>query len=290
MPLSQHRLALVGILLAIVATFSVRVASAAAEDASTPGTNPIAVRALKDLGTWQGECWLWMQRVVLDATGKQIGFDYTDGFFEAGAVEVSLKDAQAGDVIQIISDRDHGPDAGYRGMHTLIVLENLGDGTVNGIDSNQGWDGMVELRFAYDPAAKATEFGLNFHVYRIDAKAGTTRSALPPTSKVLRAGDAAIVKAGPEGLNLRPEASTAKEPIALLRDGTRVTVLSEPVSAAGRSWVKISTPSGTGFVAAEFLEKQAPLSDGGHTSGSGAGSTAPLRPFRSAIPMVSTGS
>ncbi len=291
MPLSQHRLALVGILLAIVATFSVRAASAA-EEANTPTSNPIAARALRDLGTWQGECWLWMQRVVFDATGRKVGFDYIDGFFEAGAVEVSLKDAQAGDVIQVVSDRYHGPDADYRGLHTLIVLENNGDGTVNGIDANQNWDGMVELRFDYNPAEKALEYGLNFHVYRFGATPGvSTRTSLPPTaSKAVRAGDLAVVKAGPEGLNLRPEASTSQAPLGILRDGTQVTVLSDPLTAGGRQWVKISAPAGTGWVAAEFLEKQAPTSDGGHTSGSGAGTTAPLRPFRSVITMVSSGS
>jgi len=291
MPLSQHRLALVGILLAIVATFSVRAASAA-EEANTPTSNPIAARALRDLGTWQGECWLWMQRVVFDATGRKVGFDYIDGFFEAGAVEVSLKDAQAGDVIQVVSDRYHGPDADYRGLHTLIVLENNGDGTVNGIDANQNWDGMVELRFDYNPAEKALEYGLNFHVYRFGATPGvSTRTSLPPTaSKAVRAGDLAVVKAGPEGLNLRPEASTAQAPLGILRDGTQVTVLSDPLAAGGRQWVKISAPAGTGWVAAEFLEKQAATSDGGHTSGSGAGTTAPLRPFRSVITMVSSGS
>ena len=98
------------------------------------------------------------------------------------------------------------------------------------------------------------------------------------------------MKAGPEGLNLRPEASTAQAPLGILRDGTQVTVLSDPLTAGGRQWVKISAPAGTGWVAAEFLEKQAPTSDGGHTSGSGAGTTAPLRPFRSVITMVSSGS
>ena len=82
----------------------------------------------------------------------------------------------------------------------------------------------------------------------------------------------------------------AQAPLGILRDGTQVTVLSDPLAAGGRQWVKISAPAGTGWVAAEFLEKQAATSDGGHTSGSGAGTTAPLRPFRSVITMVSSGS
>ena len=107
MPLSQHRLALVGILLAIVATFSVRAASAA-EEANTPTSNPIAARALRDLGTWQGECWLWMQRVVFDATGRKVGFDYIDGFFEAGAVEVSGRSGSRGREGARLTDRYAG--------------------------------------------------------------------------------------------------------------------------------------------------------------------------------------
>ncbi len=102
MPLSPHRPALAAILVAFVAIIAA-VGLVQGATASTP-SNAIAERALRDLGSWQGECWQWMKKVVSEATGQSVGFDYRDGYFEAGAIEVSLDEAGPGDIIQIASD------------------------------------------------------------------------------------------------------------------------------------------------------------------------------------------
>ena len=100
MPLSQHRPALAAILVAVAAVLTALAAFAHAS-AATTSTNPIVTRALRDLGTYQGECWTWMKQVVQDSTGAKVGFDYRFGYLDAGAVEVALKDAGQGDIIPI---------------------------------------------------------------------------------------------------------------------------------------------------------------------------------------------
>src|SRR3972149_6542303 len=143
MPLSPHRPALAAILVAFVAIIAAVVLAQGAT-ATTP-SNAIAERAIRDLGSWQGECWQWMKNVVSEATGQTVGLDYRQGFFDAGAIEVSIADAGPGDIVQLASDSWTSPDADYSGLHTAIILESNGDGTFDVIDSNQLWDGIVRL-------------------------------------------------------------------------------------------------------------------------------------------------
>src|SRR5690606_37686430 len=120
----------------------------------------------KYLGTKQGQCWIFVQKVVKEA-GYDIGFDYIYGFLDHGAVEIRPEEARAGDIIQIIDDDDHGPFADYPGMHTAIVLENYGNRTYRVIDSNANWDGIVGSRdYPYDPFAAAARYGLDVHFFR----------------------------------------------------------------------------------------------------------------------------
>ena len=120
MPLSQQRPVLAAILVAFVAVLTA-LASQPASAAPTP-SNPIVQRAMLDLGTYQGECWMFMKEVVRDATGAEIGFDYHYGYLEGGAVEVSAAEAGPGDVIQIVNDNWTEPDADYPGLHTAIII------------------------------------------------------------------------------------------------------------------------------------------------------------------------
>jgi hypothetical protein len=110
MPMSQHRLALAGILAALLGVLA-SATLAHADSTPTPATNPIVATAQKYLGTQQGQCWTFVQKVVLEATGQKMGFDYRQGFFDAGAIEVDAASAQAGDIIQIDNDADTAPDA-----------------------------------------------------------------------------------------------------------------------------------------------------------------------------------
>ena len=275
MPLSPLRPALAAILVAFVA-------AATLFSSPTPGyaapTHPIAVRALDDLGTWQGECFIWVKKVVYEATGKQIGFGYRDGYLEAGAIEVSVADAQAGDIIQIVNDDWDGPGADYDGLHTAIILENNGDGTFDAIDSNQKWDGIVRLRPNYDPATQSRLKGIDFHIYRITGEAPSGERSPSPAPEVVAKGDRATVNTPGECLRMRDE--PGGDIVSCLPHGTDVIIVSAPVTALGIQWVQVQTAAGTGWMAAQYLEVS------NTTSAAGPVGDSPVLPFRAFIPFA----
>jgi hypothetical protein len=282
MPLSQHRLALAGILLVVVTIPLLTFARAGAQSGSP--THPTVATALQYEGTYGGECWTFMKKVVKEATGRDVGYDYRDGYFEAGASEVRAADARPGDIIQIADDRDTSPNADYGGLHTALVIDNLGEGLFNVIDSNSNFDGMVRIRYGYEPAASAARYGIQFHIYRVGTGAFTPPAPKPtviPAASSLRPGDRAVVSAQGDCLNVRSGAGVGQPIILCIADKTPVTVLSAAVSAGGRLWLQVSSPSATGWVAAEFL---APVG----ATGSAAAPTSPLLPFRSFVPQVSS--
>jgi hypothetical protein len=217
MPFTQSRNAiLAGVLAAAVALSAVSGALAVdpptAPQPSPPATakyDRIALTALKYEGQQQGQCWTFAQRVVREATGKSMGFDYRQGFFDAGAVEVSVKDAKSGDIIQIARDSDTSAGADYPGLHTAVILDNNADGTFSVVDSNAHWDGTVRRRDSYAPAEMAGRYnGMNFHIYRIMYDGQAVPPPLPPKTPpppppVLRSGDIAVVAADGDCLNLR---------------------------------------------------------------------------------------
>ena len=285
MPLSPHRPARAAILLAIVAIIAA--AGFAQRTTATTPSSAIAERAIQDLGSWQGECWQWMKKVVAEATGQTVGFDYRAGYFEAGAIEVSAAEAGPGDIVQIASDSWTSPDADYAGLHTAIILRANGDGTFDVIDSNQQWDGIVRLRPGYDPAALASVRGLNFHIYRItagSAPSATARSAQPaPTPAAsFQAGDRARVNTPGECLNLRSE--PVGNVITCVPHGTSTTVIGSPVTSAGMTWVQVQTPSGAGWMAAPYLQREPSAT----ASPSGAGGVSPVYQYRAFIPLASS--
>lgn len=279
MPLSPHRSALAAIVVAFVAAVSLL--SSPTPSAAAP-THPIAVRALEDLGTWQGECWQWMKEVVHSATGMTVGFGYRDGYLEAGAVEVSAAQAQAGDIIQIVDDDWDGPGADYNGLHTAIILENNGDGTFEAIDSNQKWDGMVRMRPGYDPEAAARARGLDVHFYRISGEAPpSTAPAADASAKSINfgKGDRATVNTPGECLRMRSE--PGGDIVSCVPHGTSVVVVSSPLAALGMTWVQVQTSSGTGWMASQYLAQSV-------TTAAGPVGDQPVLMFRAFIPFAAS--
>ncbi len=288
MPLSPHRLALAGLLTLIAVVGAIPGVILAATDPAPRYTHPIVVTALKYEGAWGGQCWTFMQRVVFEATGREVGFDYRQGFFDAGASEVPLSEAREGDIIQVADDRHTSGDADYSGLHTAIVMENKGGGEFKVIDSNANWDEVVRVREGYNPTEAAARYGnpnLRAHAYRIPVKgAAGAGGSSPAAGRVsLAAGDRAVVAADGDGLNLRKAPGTSAKILTKLADSTAVTVLSQsPVSVDGRDWVNVSTPSGDGWVAAQYLKKQT-------VGGASTGGQRPITTWRVTIPIVSGG-
>lgn len=222
----------------------------------------VAQRALRDLGTYQGDCWPWVRKVVQEATGKTMGFGYRAGYFQGGAVEVSMAEARAGDVLQISDDNNSDPGAYYPGLHNVIILENLGGGIFNAIDSNQNWDGVVRLRPNYAPYARAASLGLDVHIYRFET-GGATGSGqvdpVPTAEPTPPAGSKAARVVTNDGscLRLRSAPSAGSTILTCLADRSRVWVTGPAVAADGYTWVPVTTLAGSGYMAMEYLQLDA---------------------------------
>jgi uncharacterized protein YraI len=207
-------------------------------------TNAIVQDALSHVGQHGGQCYPFVQDVVEEATGKQIGFAYRDGYFAAGATEVSPANAQAGDILQISNPDDSGNY--YPGMHTAIVITNNGDGTYQVVDSNENWDEMVTVH-EWAPSPRS---GLQLYAYRIGGGLQVSLPAAPDAAS----GDSARVSTDDGScLRLRSGASVGSSVVTCLPNGTGVTVEGDAVSADGYTWRKVSTPKGEGWVASEYI-------------------------------------
>lgn len=106
-------------------------------------------------GAYGGQCKVWVQTVfnaVAKAAGSsmRIGSGYHDCYKLAGGVEVTASAARRGDVIQVFESS--APNTYYSGMHTAIIVDNLGSGAFNVIDSNWALNSKVS-RHKWDVAA-----------------------------------------------------------------------------------------------------------------------------------------
>lgn len=247
----SYRLVDLRLLLVLVVGVAALFGVAPSPSSAAGEQNPISAAALKHVGTHGGQCWTFMQQVVAEATGRRVGNDYRTGYFEAGAVEVSASEAAAGDIIQIADDRDTSAWASYRGLHTAIVLENLGSGRFDAIDSNQNWDEMVRLRPVYEPYALAAANGLDVHIYRIPL----TGAGMPAAAVTFAKGDGATVAPDSGCLNMRGEPSLKGTIVTCLKAGTTAAVIDGPVVADGYTWVKVEAAGKSGWVAARYLAK-----------------------------------
>lgn len=186
-----------------------------------------------------------------------MGFGYRSGYFQGGAVEVALEEARAGDVIQISDNSNSDPGASYPGLHTAIILENLGGGVFNAVDSNQNWDGVVNLRPGYNPYAKAAVYGLSVHIYRFEAAADVpddgARGAGDSPSVPIGSVEARVTTDDGGCLRLRSAATLNSVELSCLAAGSRVWITGTAIEADGYAWVPVTTFAGSGWMAQQYL-------------------------------------
>ncbi|HEY5477081.1 MAG TPA: hypothetical protein VIK11_10215 [Tepidiformaceae bacterium] len=140
----------------------------------------IATVALSHVGTYGGECWVFMQDVVHEATGRTVGTDYVKGFQRAGGYEIPVDEAGAGDIIEVLDNRYTTWDADYPGMHTSIVIENHHDGSFTVVEANAEWDGMVTLNTKYVPGNAVKQMPwLSVHAFHVPQTLPSVTTALP---------------------------------------------------------------------------------------------------------------
>jgi hypothetical protein len=241
---------------------SLRVSTAEAAPAlESASLGPVAQTGAADIGQFGGECFPWVQRVVQEATGITIGPDYRVGYLEAGAIEVPLTNAQHGDIIQLADDRDTAPTADYPGLHTAIVLDNVGSGKFRVLESNANFDGIVGVRDNWAPLEAASRHpGISVHVYRLPASPTNSAPADaggaitgPPASLV--AGAIAVVVADGDCLRVRAVAGLRGEALGCVPTGERVTVAQVGEETDGFRWALVNAGSLSGWVADKYLRR-----------------------------------
>jgi hypothetical protein len=91
----------------------------------------------------------------------------------------------------------------------------------------------------------------------ITAQPGAVIATMPPAEAPSAAPPAAqafvVSGTGEQGLFLRAGPSTQEATMATLPEGTRVEALGEEQSDGTRTWRKVRTPQGEGWVAADFI-------------------------------------
>ena len=226
----------------------------------------IARTALSAVNQQRGDCFTWVRSVVQAATGQTFGGDYHTGYLASGATEVSLLSARDGDVIQIANPAITAASANYPGLHTAIVLDNLGGGNLRVIDSNMNFDGIVRIRDPYNPAEiVARHPGVVVRVYRFSGAPGGTPSTPAPlpaqtfASGTLPAPGARVtIAAEGDCLRVRRAAGLAGSVLACLPTGAAATVAQVGPAADGYRWVQVAAGSLTGWVAADYLSTASP--------------------------------
>ncbi|PKN80413.1 MAG: hypothetical protein CVU47_09145 [Chloroflexi bacterium HGW-Chloroflexi-9] len=258
MPANPRARRVITLLSAAIATVAMLlVVRAPAQASTTPGaeaavTNVVSI-AMGSLHQWEGECFPFVRRVIAAATGRTIGWDYHLGYLEAGAVEVPLDAVQEGDVIQMADPNNSQGHGAYPGLHTAIVMQNHGGGTLTVIDSNSQWDGVVRIREGYNPALLAARYAnITARAYRFPGVSAASTSTTPIDGPVT-VGGPAIVRADGQCLRLRSSAGVGGVILNCLPESTVVTVLDGTAVSDGYAWRQVSALGQTGWVAEQYI-------------------------------------
>ncbi|AXI80889.1 CHAP domain-containing protein [Peterkaempfera bronchialis] len=150
--------------LAVPATAYAAPAASAASVRFAGGNGAIADRALAQAGSYGGQCKQFVNDIVREASSGRVllGGGYYSDFQRAGAHRVSAKKAAKGDVIQL--NVPGAPDSFGSGMHTAIVVANLGSHKFKVVDSN--WVGPTRVgTHVWNPYTRAADKGLNVNIW-----------------------------------------------------------------------------------------------------------------------------
>ena len=236
---------------------------------ATASYGPLITTALKYEGQSGGECYLFMQKVVREVTGRLINGDYRQSYIDAGASEVPLIQAQSGDIIQLYDEKNTAATAGYPGLHTALVMDNLGGGKFKVVDSNYLFDGVVRVHDDYFPLVSAARYpGISVHVFRLPpgkvtgtpaAGTGTAGTAAKPAetpaprTEPLVPGSMAVIAADGDCLRMRDKPGLKAKEVACPPTGAEVRVLEGTAELDGYRWQLIAAGAAVGWAADMYL-------------------------------------
>lgn len=135
----------------------------------------IADQALTHVGQNGGQCKQFANNMAVAGSGGlvHLGGGYYSDYAREGGIRVGAGAATKGDIIQL-----NGPsvDSFYSGMHTAIVVANLGGNSFDVVDSNWGTPSEIVHHHTWNPFATAAQYGLAVNIWRL----GTVSSPTPP--------------------------------------------------------------------------------------------------------------
>ncbi|MET9632526.1 hypothetical protein ABZX92_34225 [Lentzea sp. NPDC006480] len=158
----MQRRFLVTLIAAIMAMLSLTTATQA-----SPTFNPVnaANLAASRQGQWGDQCKQFVNDIFREASRGEValGGGYYSDFVKEGFGRIDPSAAWRGDVIQI-NVRGYG-DRYEPGMHTAIVMDNLGGGWFNVVDSNWQNDEIIRVH-QWNPHTYAAQRGMEVNVWR----------------------------------------------------------------------------------------------------------------------------
>jgi hypothetical protein len=169
--MSNFRAVTLAIILAIMASI-LWVPNA---EAQTFSNGTIADAGLKEVGTrratgWNqpGECIKSVQRWVAAAGGRMKDGGPVSAYTTSGAKQITLSTAVKGDVIQYTSKKD--PDTDWTHAHTVVVIQNHGNGRYGIVQSNSpAGSGLVSRSRNWTPSPHG---GWTARVWRLGRVSG----------------------------------------------------------------------------------------------------------------------
>jgi hypothetical protein len=134
--------------LALTAT----VVSATSSQATYRGTEMVS-HARVYVGTWQGQCKVFVQKIHNEVYASNLGTGYYQAYIDAGYHRVTKSEVVAGDIIQETDSGSH-----TTGIHTAIVVSDPAGDNIRVIDSNFVASNIVGIH-DYNPTTHASSHG-----------------------------------------------------------------------------------------------------------------------------------
>jgi hypothetical protein len=158
---------LLGLVLTLLTALALVGLSAGQASATNSFANAsIADQGLSHLGQNGGTCKQFANNMVSAASGGTVNI--ADGYYasysNSGGTLDSASAAVKGDIIQL--NNMSNPETYYNGMHTAIIVSNLGNNTFDVVDSNWGSYGTVK-EHNWNPYTTANQYGLTVNIWRL---------------------------------------------------------------------------------------------------------------------------
>ncbi|WP_410627899.1 hypothetical protein [Amycolatopsis sp. cmx-8-4] len=129
--------------------------------------NPVdaANLGLTRVGQHGGQCKQWVNDIFREASHGQVnlGGGYFSDYAREGGGRINAGNAWRGDIIQLNNPGNR--DGYYNGMHTAIIVSNLGSGNYDVVDSNYSLNEIIG-HHTWNPFTSATRNGLEVNVWR----------------------------------------------------------------------------------------------------------------------------